>query len=65
MDSAAAFGPSGLLYVVGGQTGGFPTDSHIQAVECFDPRVNRWRLLPESDQDGVQRVDLALVFSIM
>lgn len=61
--SSGAFAASGLFYVAGGQA---TDDLLLPSVECFDPRANRWRLLPASMEQGVglTRVDLAMAYTL-
>lgn len=65
--SGAAFGASGLLYVAGGQASSTEDEDGmlLQSVECFDPRAHKWTILPNSEQNGIRRVDLALQFSLL
>lgn len=70
IDSGAAFGASGLLYVAGGQASSTEDEDGedgmlLQSVECFDPRAHKWTILPKSDQDGIRRVDLSLQYSLL
>jgi len=65
---AAAFGTSGLLYVVGGQAGEVNENAQNRVVEVFDPRADRWRAWVGSGdpgKDGVDRVDLGLVWALI
>jgi len=40
---AGAFSPDGHLYVAGG----FEWTGHLASAECYDPRADRWRRLPD------------------
>ena len=42
---AGAFAPDGQLYVAGG----FEWTGQLGSAECYDPRADRWRPLPELD----------------
>jgi len=62
--SGAAFGASGSLYCVGGQAD-TTEDLLFSSIECFDPRKMRWTVLPQSEANGIMRVDLSLVYSLV
>lgn len=49
--------------MAGGQT---TDDLLLPSVEAFDPRGGRWRLLPESVEEGrgLTRVDLTMVYTL-
>ncbi len=61
---SATFGASGLLYVCGGQS--HDDEALTSTVEVYEPRANKWRVLPGSlgANEGVARVDLALVYAL-
>ncbi|KAL1496053.1 hypothetical protein AB1Y20_014682 [Prymnesium parvum] len=40
---AGSFAPDGVLYVAGG----FEWTAHLSSAECYDPRADKWRLLPD------------------
>ena len=62
---SAAFGPSGLLYAVGGQSSVANDDMLMRSVEVYDPRMSRWRMIPQSaTSEGIARVDLALIYAL-
>jgi hypothetical protein len=58
----SSFGASGFLYVVGGQASvGGPLV--LNSVECFDIKTNKWQLFRGSEDEGIPRVDLTVVYT--
>ena len=40
---AGSFAPDGVLHVAGG----FEWTAQLSSAECYDPRADKWRLLPD------------------